>query len=176
VLDLRFVPDDTRVGFFSFFLFLSVHHLFLYSLTLLCFCFLLLVCFLLFSCLSIALTLLLPFFLSFLLSFQFPREPKEVARDIPSNYRTPSWYTQVLQHTKTKLTWDSEDPKRQDAIKGAFREDLNEMDLQAYLASDSSDNEEEDIEEEDIEEGDLHFRFLFLFFLLCFLFFFFFVL
>ncbi|KAL4901882.1 uridine kinase family-domain-containing protein [Aspergillus multicolor] len=52
----------------------------------------------------------------------------------------------ALQHSKVKLTWDADDKSRKEAQARAFRgsrKDIDENDLKAYLASDSSDDEEE---------------------------------
>jgi hypothetical protein len=56
-----------------------------------------------------------------------------------------------LQHSKVKLTWDTEDPERTKITRKKFtKEDLKDMDFKAYLASSSS--EEEAFSDDDKED------------------------
>lgn len=64
--------------------------------------------------------------------------------DIPDGYRPNEFVTDALQHSKVKLTWDTDDRSRKEAQKRAFagsRADIDENDLKAYLGSDSSEDE-----------------------------------
>lgn len=68
--------------------------------------------------------------------------------DIPDGYRPNEFVTDALQHSKAKLTWDADDRSRKEAQKRAFagsRADIDENDLKAYLASDSSEDEAPDL-------------------------------
>ncbi|PYH88820.1 hypothetical protein BO71DRAFT_413818 [Aspergillus ellipticus CBS 707.79] len=87
----------------------------------------------------------------------------DVARDecsrIPDGYQPNEFVTDALQHSKVKLTWDMEDKSRKEAQARAFRgsrKDIDENDLKAYLASDSSEDEEEEggVEVVDTTQGD----------------------
>ncbi|KAH8696111.1 hypothetical protein BGW36DRAFT_321010 [Talaromyces proteolyticus] len=76
-------------------------------------------------------------------------KPREQCQRIPDGYRPTEFVTDALQHSKVKLTWDTEDKARKEAQAKAFRggrKEIEENDLKAYLASDSSDDEEEGVE------------------------------
>ncbi|KAL1991187.1 hypothetical protein VTN49DRAFT_5691 [Thermomyces lanuginosus] len=82
-------------------------------------------------------------------------QPRESCERIPDGYRPTEFVTDALQHSKVKLTWDADDRARKDAQARAFRaakEDLDDNDLKAYLASDTSDEEEESGEEDGGDE------------------------
>ncbi|KAL4927358.1 pre-rRNA-processing protein ESF1 [Aspergillus undulatus] len=73
-------------------------------------------------------------------------QPRDECERIPDGYQPNDFVTDALQHSKVKLTWDADDKSRKEAQARAFRgsrKDIDENDLKAYLASDSSDNEEE---------------------------------
>lgn len=75
--------------------------------------------------------------------------PKEECDKIPDDYRPNEFITDALQHSKVKLTWDTEDGSRKEAVARAFRggkKEIDENDLKAYLGSDSSDEEDEQTE------------------------------
>lgn len=81
-------------------------------------------------------------------------KPRDECERIPDGYKPNDFVTDALQHSKVKLTWDAEDKSRKDAQARAFkgsRDDIDENDLKAYLASDNSDEESE---EEDVEVVD----------------------
>ncbi|KAL4874114.1 hypothetical protein BDV12DRAFT_181959 [Aspergillus spectabilis] len=73
-------------------------------------------------------------------------QPRDECERIPDGYQPNDFVTDALQHSKVKLTWDLDDKSRKEAQARAFRgsrKDIDENDLKAYLASDSSDDEEE---------------------------------
>ncbi|KAL4964662.1 pre-rRNA-processing protein ESF1 [Aspergillus stella-maris] len=73
-------------------------------------------------------------------------QPRDECERIPDGYQPNDFVTDALQHSKVKLTWDADDKSRKEAQARAFRgsrKDIDENDLKAYLASDSSDDEEE---------------------------------
>ncbi|KAI9045041.1 pre-rRNA-processing protein ESF1 [Aspergillus affinis] len=81
-------------------------------------------------------------------------KPRDECSRIPDGYQPNEFVTDALQHSKVKLTWDMEDKSRKEAQARAFRgsrKDIDENDLKAYLASDSSDNEDESDEEGGVE-------------------------
>ncbi|KAF4998300.1 hypothetical protein FGRMN_3349 [Fusarium graminum] len=85
----------------------------------------------------------------------FDGEPRDECEKVPESYKPVEFVTNALQSSKVKLTWDMhpEESSRKDSINRAFtgsRNDLEENDLRAYLASDSEDEEEE---EEEVEEA-----------------------
>ncbi|PLN79583.1 hypothetical protein BDW42DRAFT_172566 [Aspergillus taichungensis] len=78
-------------------------------------------------------------------------KPRDECTRIPDGYQPNDFVTDALQHSKVKLTWDMEDKSRKEAQARAFRgsrKDIDENDLKAYLASDSSDDEDEDDDED----------------------------
>ncbi|PYH76223.1 hypothetical protein BO82DRAFT_322341 [Aspergillus uvarum CBS 121591] len=85
--------------------------------------------------------------------------PRDECKRIPDGYQPNEFVTDALQHSKVKLTWDMEDKSRKEAQARAFRgsrKDIDENDLKAYLASDSSDDEEEEggVEVMDATQGE----------------------
>ncbi|KAL3453151.1 hypothetical protein BJX65DRAFT_265662 [Aspergillus insuetus] len=73
-------------------------------------------------------------------------KPRDECERIPDGYQPNDFVTDALQHSKVKLTWDMDDKSRKEAQARAFRgsrKEIDENDLKAYLASDSSDDEEE---------------------------------
>ncbi|RVX66881.1 hypothetical protein B0A52_09005 [Exophiala mesophila] len=82
--------------------------------------------------------------------------PRESCDRIPDDYRPNDFVTDALQHSKVKLTWDAEDGGRKETIARAFRggrKEIDENDLKAYLASDSSDSEDDYENEATVDES-----------------------
>ncbi|XP_040891331.1 ESF1 homolog [Toxotes jaculatrix] len=75
----------------------------------------------------------------------FTEEPRDVATDVNLSAYTPKLFTSSAAATsKVQLTWDETDHERVTALNRKFNKDeLLEMDFNAYLAS-SSEEEEED--------------------------------
>lgn len=80
----------------------------------------------------------------------FDLPPRESAREIPSNYEAPTYYTSALQHSKVELTWDADDTHRRRVMQKAklSAEELKMSDFKAYLASDSDESDLDDDEDE----------------------------
>ena len=74
-------------------------------------------------------------------------EVTDCATSIPKRYKPkPAMITDALQRSAVKLTWDQDDPDRKRLTRANLsREDMEEADLRAYLASDS---ESEEVEEQ----------------------------
>jgi hypothetical protein len=69
-------------------------------------------------------------------------KPKEECTKLPDGYKPNDFRTEALTHSKVRLTWDDDDTTRKEVQKRAFsRAELDENDLQAYIGSDSSDND-----------------------------------
>ncbi|POS87400.1 hypothetical protein EPUL_000654 [Erysiphe pulchra] len=73
---------------------------------------------------------------------EFEDKARDECTDLPAGYRPTEFTTTALQHSKVKLTWDTEPNEiiRKEAINRAFSgapSEINENDLQAYLGSDS---------------------------------------
>lgn len=65
----------------------------------------------------------------------------------PSDYKPPKFSSKALEHTTAKLTWDETPPERLAVMTGKIsKEQLREMDYQAFLASDSSASDSDDDE------------------------------
>ncbi|KAG0052009.1 pre-rRNA-processing protein esf1 [Gryganskiella cystojenkinii] len=77
---------------------------------------------------------------------EFDDAPRDEAFGAPENYKPSEFSTQVFQHSNVKLTWDEDDADRIKVTRHKFsKEDLEDMDFKAYLAS----SDEEDSEDED---------------------------
>ncbi|KAI9629335.1 hypothetical protein KEM48_013082 [Puccinia striiformis f. sp. tritici PST-130] len=73
-----------------------------------------------------------------------------------NDYKGVDFSTDVLRHSKVKLTWDSEDPIRKKYTRlntqKLTQEEIDELDFKNFIAPGSSDEEEEDPEDEYKEE------------------------
>ncbi|RKP23604.1 hypothetical protein SYNPS1DRAFT_11208, partial [Syncephalis pseudoplumigaleata] len=77
----------------------------------------------------------------------FDDEPVAVASGASENHKRLEFATQALQHSNITLTWDDDDPDRAKVLRQKFnKNDLQDMDFKAYLASSSDESEEEDVE------------------------------
>ncbi|KAF2750480.1 hypothetical protein M011DRAFT_465229 [Sporormia fimetaria CBS 119925] len=73
----------------------------------------------------------------------FDEDPKDECERLPEGYKPNEFTTDALTHSKVKLTWDADDTERKEVQKRAFsRKEVDENELQAYLGSDSEDDEE----------------------------------
>lgn len=80
---------------------------------------------------------------------------KDECAELPKNfkYNPLDFTTDALHHSKVKLTWDETPKDRLELSKKAFsRKELDDMDYQAYLASDSEVESDVDNEEEKISK------------------------
>ncbi|TKA77113.1 hypothetical protein B0A49_01406 [Cryomyces minteri] len=69
-------------------------------------------------------------------------KPRDICERIPDGYRPNEFVTDALTHSKVRLTWDADDATRKEVQKRAFsRAEIDDNDLQAYVGSDSSDDE-----------------------------------
>ncbi|XP_053192356.1 ESF1 homolog [Scomber japonicus] len=88
----------------------------------------------------------------------FDDEPKDEATDVNLTAYTPKLFTSTSSSTsKVQLTWDETDHERVTALNRKFnKNELLDMDFNAYLASSSEEEEEEEVEEEgeEVEGGD----------------------
>ncbi|XP_071755997.2 ESF1 homolog isoform X3 [Centroberyx gerrardi] len=77
---------------------------------------------------------------------RFEDEPKDVATDVDLSVYTPKLFTSSASTTsKVELTWDETDHDRVTALNRKFNKDeLLNMDFNAYLASSSEEEEEEE--------------------------------
>ncbi|XP_076282548.1 ESF1 homolog isoform X1 [Lasioglossum baleicum] len=85
---------------------------------------------------------------------EFDQTPKEVCDEVPelSKYQPRQFTTTALQQVNVQLTWDETNPERMEIaqkLNSGKLDDINERDLHAYLATDSSDDEAEDAEKKE---------------------------
>lgn len=74
----------------------------------------------------------------------FEDEPREECSSLPEQYEPNEFVTDALQHSKVKLTWDDDDPKKAQFAKKAFsKAEIDDMELKAYLASSDSEDGED---------------------------------
>ncbi|XP_067845565.1 ESF1 homolog [Heptranchias perlo] len=80
----------------------------------------------------------------------FDDEPKDVAADVDLAAYNPKYFTSTaLSTSKAELTWDETDHERVTTLTRRFKKDeIQEMDFKAYLASSSEEDAEADTEEE----------------------------
>lgn len=75
----------------------------------------------------------------------FDDEPSDAAYESPTGYKPLEFVTKALQHSKVELTWDQDPIERTKTTRRKFtKDDLAEMDFQAYLGSDSESEEDEE--------------------------------
>lgn len=75
---------------------------------------------------------------------EFDDEPRDECTELPKNYKPLEFSTDALQHSNVKLTWDETPTDRVEVSKRAFtQKELEDMDFQAYLASETDGSEEE---------------------------------
>lgn len=88
----------------------------------------------------------------------FEDEPKDVAADVDLAAYKPKYFTSAaLSSSKAELTWDETDHERVATLTRRFQKDeIKEMDFNAYLASSSEEDDEADIvEEEESQQADI---------------------
>uniref|UniRef100_A0A1E1XB26 Putative nucleolar pre-rrna processing protein n=1 Tax=Amblyomma aureolatum TaxID=187763 RepID=A0A1E1XB26_9ACAR len=85
----------------------------------------------------------------------FTDEPSSVADGLPDpqSYKPLTFVTSALMSVNPELTWDEDDPRRSEAMQRAFKEDGDHDDLNVYLASSSSEDEEDNQEQGDDKQG-----------------------
>ncbi|KAJ3823361.1 hypothetical protein F5878DRAFT_557539 [Lentinula raphanica] len=73
----------------------------------------------------------------------FEDEPRdEASEDEGATYKGVEFVTDALRHSKVKLTWDDDDPNRNQITRRKItRKEIEEADFKAYLASSSSESE-----------------------------------
>uniref|UniRef100_G3MKN9 Uncharacterized protein n=1 Tax=Amblyomma maculatum TaxID=34609 RepID=G3MKN9_AMBMU len=85
----------------------------------------------------------------------FTDEPSSVADSLPNpqSYKPLTFVTSALMSVNPELTWDEDDPRRSEAMQRAFNEDGDHDDLNVYLASSSSEDEEDSQEQGEDKQG-----------------------
>ncbi|KAH9710808.1 NUC153 domain-containing protein [Citrus sinensis] len=77
------------------------------------------------------------------MEFKYP--PRDVATEAPANYGGLDFFTKALQHSNVQLSWDDDEPDRVKTLKRKFNADqVAELELKEFLASDESETDDED--------------------------------
>ncbi|XVF08845.1 hypothetical protein REPUB_Repub07fG0038800 [Reevesia pubescens] len=85
-------------------------------------------------------------------SMEFKHSPRDVATEAPANYEGLNFHTQALQQSQIHLTWDEDEPQRGKILKRKFNaEQLAELELKEFLASDESESDG-DVDEDTTED------------------------
>ena len=75
----------------------------------------------------------------------FDDPPKDTATSVPDDHEPADFVTDALQHSKPKLTWEAEDPKRKQLISEAFKLDSESGKWEALLGSSDEEGEAETV-------------------------------
>lgn len=89
---------------------------------------------------------------------EFDQEPKEVCDKLPdlTKYKPHLFTTTALQQAKVNLTWDETDPRRSELVnklKTNPKSEINDSDLQKYVAFSSEDEDSDDESNKFVEEN-----------------------
>ncbi|KAJ7900291.1 hypothetical protein B0H14DRAFT_3080630 [Mycena olivaceomarginata] len=69
----------------------------------------------------------------------------EATEDTSTSHKGVDFVTDALRHSKVKLTWDEDDPERNQVTRRTLtRKEIEEADFRAYLASSSEDDSDDD--------------------------------
>jgi hypothetical protein len=80
---------------------------------------------------------------------EFPYAPKESCNENPEDYECNFFTNRAIGHTRVKLTWDEDDPKRLKTITKKFDvAKMEEQDMRDYLASSNAEFSSEENEDE----------------------------
>jgi hypothetical protein len=75
---------------------------------------------------------------------EFPYKPREVCTKPPVEYNPKFHSNSALQHSNVKLTWEAENPKRNELIQKAFsKQQFNQEEIQQLLMSSDSETDED---------------------------------
>ncbi|XP_021815404.1 pre-rRNA-processing protein esf1 isoform X2 [Prunus avium] len=87
-------------------------------------------------------------------SMEFQHPPRDVATEVPANYVGLDFQTQALQQSKIYISWDEDDPGRK-TLKRKFTDDqLSELELKEFLASDESESDEDENDDATEDKSD----------------------
>ena len=72
---------------------------------------------------------------------EFLDTPRDSCAEFPCNFKPKNFSTNVLEHSKLKLSWDLDDPERTRVTRRPYTEqDLDEADFKSYLADSGSED------------------------------------
>ncbi|CAH8324079.1 unnamed protein product [Eruca vesicaria subsp. sativa] len=80
-------------------------------------------------------------------SMEFKHPPRDIATEAPATYQGLDFQSQALQMSRVNVSWDEDEPHRVKTLNQKFNTDqLAELELKEYLASDESESESDDKE------------------------------
>lgn len=75
---------------------------------------------------------------------EMPYSPKDTCTRMPENYDPKFFFNSALQHSKVELSWDKNNPKRNELISKAFsKEQFKEDEIKQLLMSSDSESDED---------------------------------
>lgn len=78
-------------------------------------------------------------------SMEFKHPPRDIASEAPAGYEGLDFQSRALQMSKVNLSWDEDEPHRIKTLNQKFNpEQLANLEMKEFLASDESDSDEED--------------------------------
>ncbi|KFK37577.1 hypothetical protein AALP_AA3G001400 [Arabis alpina] len=84
-------------------------------------------------------------------SVEFKHPPRDIATEAPAKYEGLDFQSRALQMSKVNLSWDEDEPHRIKTLNQKFNADqLAELEMKEFLASDSDESESDD---DNNEEG-----------------------
>ncbi|XP_043722003.1 pre-rRNA-processing protein ESF1-like [Telopea speciosissima] len=87
-------------------------------------------------------------------SLEFKHPPREIVTEPPTNYEGLDFHSRALQHSKIHLTWDDDEPQRAKTLKRKFNVDqLADLELKEFLASDDGESEDDDDDNDEAFDG-----------------------
>ncbi|XP_010485534.1 PREDICTED: pre-rRNA-processing protein esf1-like [Camelina sativa] len=85
-------------------------------------------------------------------SMEFKHPPRDIASEAPAGYEGLDFQSRALQLSKVQLSWDDDEPHRIKTLKQNFNsEQLADLEMKEFLASDESESDEDD--DDDSNEG-----------------------
>lgn len=78
-------------------------------------------------------------------SMEFKHPPRDIATEAPAAYQGLDFQSRALQMSKVNFTWDEDEPHRVRTLNQRFNPDqLAELELKEFLASDESESDDDD--------------------------------
>ncbi|CAM8958796.1 unnamed protein product [Rhodiola kirilowii] len=91
-------------------------------------------------------------------SMEFKQDARDVATEVPSDYKPSDFFTKALQLSKPVLTWDEDEPERAKTLKENLMlmkyVILDKLELNEFLASDESDSDDDGADNQPAKKHD----------------------
>ncbi|CAN6889255.1 unnamed protein product [Brassica oleracea] len=86
-------------------------------------------------------------------SMEFKHPPRDIATEAPATYQGLDFQSRALQMSRVNFAWDEDEPHRVRTLNQRFNPDqLAELELKEFLASDDSESDDDDGGDDDDEE------------------------